>query len=152
MVEIVSRNSCIYARLLMGRARHAMLNARQKEVSPYHISPQQAYLLFILYSVGHKATLPELVRYTRKNINTLSAELTRMAKDGLVQKTHETPKSTILTIQLTAKGLEMYENTKKLKSDKAIMSALSEKERQCLISMLNKIINGARDYRPQSDG
>ena len=46
----------------------------------------------------------------------------------------------------------MYENTKKLKSDKAIMSALSEKERQCLISMLNKIINEARDYRPQSDG
>ena len=60
MVEIVSRNSCIYARLLMGRARHVMLNARQKEVSPYHISPQQAYLLFILHSVGHKATLPEL--------------------------------------------------------------------------------------------
>jgi len=151
VVEIVSRNSCIYARLLMGRARHAMLNARQKEVSPYHISPQQAYLLFILHNVGHKTTLPELVKYSRKNINTLSKELTMMAKDGLIQKTHETPKSTILTIHLTAKGLEIYDNTKKLKSDKAMLSALSEEERQRLISMLNKIINGARDYRPQSD-
>ena len=151
MVEIVSRNSCIYARLLMGRARHAMVNARQKEVSPYHISPQQAYLLLLLHSVGNKTTLPELVRYTRKSINTISAELTKMAKDGLVRKTHETPKSTMLTIQLTAKGLEIYENTKKLKSDKAIMSALSEEERQRLISMLNKVINGARDYRPQPD-
>jgi DNA-binding MarR family transcriptional regulator len=128
-----------------------MLNARQKEVSPYHISPQQAYLLFILHNVGHKTTLPELVKYSHKNINTLSKELTMMAKDGLIQKTHETPKSTILTIHLTAKGLEIYDNTKKLKSDKAIMSALSEEERQRLISMLNKIINGARDYRPQSD-
>jgi len=128
-----------------------MVNARQKEVSPYHISPQQAYLLLLLHSVGNKTTLPELVRYTRKSINTISAELTKMAKDGLVQKTHETPKSTMLTIQLTAKGLEIYENTKKLKSDKAIMSALSEEERQRLISMLNKVINGARDYRPQPD-
>jgi len=37
MVEIASRNSGVYARLLMGRAWHAMLNARQKEVAPYHV-------------------------------------------------------------------------------------------------------------------
>jgi len=37
MFEIASRDSGAYARLLIGRARHLMLNARQKEVAPYHI-------------------------------------------------------------------------------------------------------------------
>jgi len=71
MFEIASRDSGAYARLLIGRARHLMLNARQKEVAPYHISPQQAYLLFILQSLGHKATLSELAGYIDRGINTL---------------------------------------------------------------------------------
>ena len=77
MVEIASHNSSVYARLLMGRARHLMLNARQKEVAPYHISPQQAYLLFVLYRIGHKATQLELSRYINIRIATLSVEIIR---------------------------------------------------------------------------
>jgi len=49
MVEITSQNSGVYARLLMGRAWHSMLNVRQKEVTQYHVFLQQAYLIFILY-------------------------------------------------------------------------------------------------------
>jgi len=149
MFEIASKDSSIYTRLLMGRARHLMLNARQKEVAPYHVSPQQAYLLFILQSLGHKATLSELAGYINRGINTLSMELTKMEKDGLVKKTRETPKSTLLTIELTEKGLETYKKTNKLKTDIAIMSVLSEEERQKLISMLNKIIIKAGTYRPR---
>jgi len=147
MVEIASHNSSVYARLLMGRARHLMLNARQKEVAPYHISPQQAYLLFVIQKLDHKATLSELARYMGKGINTLSMELTRMEKDGLVKKNRDTPKSTLLTIEVTGKGLETYKNTNKLKSDKTIMSVLSEEERQLLIALLNKIIGKAQQYQ-----
>ena len=146
MLEVESRDSSIEASVLMDRARHLMLNARQKEVAPYHISPQQAYLLFILYRIGHKATLLELSRYINLRFATLSADLIRMEKDGLVKKTREIPKSTLLTIELTAKGIQTYKNTNKLKSDKAIMSILTEEERQQLISMLRKIINKAQDY------
>jgi len=147
MFEIASRDSGAYARLLIGRARHLMLNARQNKVAPYHISPQQAYLLFILQSLGHKATLSELAGYIDRGIKTLSMELTRMEKDGLVKKTRTTPKSTLLTIELTEKGFEIYKNTNNFKSDKAIMSFLSEEECQKLISMLNKIIIKAGTYR-----
>ena len=82
MVEIASRNSGVYARLLMGRAWHAMLNARQKEVAPYHVFPRQAYLISILYKLGHKATLSELAKYAGRGINTLSTELKIMEKDS----------------------------------------------------------------------
>jgi len=68
MFKIASRNSGVCARLLTGRARHLMLNARQKEVAPQLVFPQQAYLLFILFSLKHKATLAELERYLNRGI------------------------------------------------------------------------------------
>jgi DNA-binding MarR family transcriptional regulator len=90
MLEIASHDSSADASLLMDRSRHLMLNARQKEMAPYHISPQQAYLLSILYRIGHKATLLELSRYINIRIATLSVEIIKMEKDGLVKKTRET--------------------------------------------------------------
>jgi len=39
MFKIASRNSGVCARLLTGRARHLMLNARQKEVAPQLVFP-----------------------------------------------------------------------------------------------------------------
>ena len=77
MLEIESHDSSIDASVLMDRARHLMLNARQKEMAPYHISPQQAYLLSILNRIGHKATQLELSRYINIRIATLSVEIIR---------------------------------------------------------------------------
>jgi DNA-binding MarR family transcriptional regulator len=64
-----------------------------------------------------------------------------------VKKTRQTPKSTLLTIEITEKGIETYRNTRKSKSEKAIMSVLSEEECQHLISLLNKIIEKAESYK-----
>jgi DNA-binding MarR family transcriptional regulator len=147
MEERSSRDSHLYARLLLGRARHLMLNARRKELAPYQISPRQAYILFILYNLDHKATLTELARYSDRGINTLSMQMTRMEKDGLVKKFRETPKSTLLSFELTEKGINTYNRSKIMKSDKAIMSIFSEEERQQLISMLLRIIAKAEKYQ-----
>ena len=59
--EITAQDSGFYARFLIGRLRHLMFNARQKELAPFRISPRQATILFILQNLGHKPTLAELV-------------------------------------------------------------------------------------------
>jgi DNA-binding MarR family transcriptional regulator len=146
MEEIISQNSSLYARLLLGRARHSMLNARQKELAPYHISPRQAYILFILSNLGHKATLTELAKHCDRGLNTLSIQMSKMEKDGLVKKAREVPKSTLLSFELTEKGMEIFKKSAEQKADRAIMSVLSEDERQELINMLQKIITKAGDY------
>ena len=147
MENIISQNSSLYARLLLGTARHAMLNARQKELAPLHISPRQAYILFILANLGHKATLTELATRCDRGLNTLSIQMAKMEKDGLVKKSREVPKSTLLNFELTDKGREVFKKSSEQKADRAIMSVLSEDERQQLISMLQKIIVKSNDYR-----
>jgi len=146
MDKLASGNNYLYARLLLDRARHFILYARQKEMAPYHISPQQAYILFILNNLDHMATLSELAIISDKGINTVSMQITRMEKDGLVKKFRDTPKSTLLKIGLTEKGIDIWKNTSKLKSEKAIMSILSEAECRELIFLLNKIVYKAKEF------
>jgi DNA-binding MarR family transcriptional regulator len=139
MDEVPYEDSCMHARLLLEKARHFMLYARQKEMAPYHVSPQQAHLLFILNRLGHRANLSELSKLCYKGIGTISLQISRMENDGLVEKIREAPKAKVFTIGLTPKGLEICQSTNRIKSDKIIMSILSEEERQQLILLLNKI-------------
>ena len=144
---IIPKDSGVYARNLLGRLRHLMFRARQRELDPLNISPRQLYILFLLYSIGHKTTLAELARYTDRGIATLSIQLTKMEKDGLVKKVREKPKSALLKFELTDKGLILNKSANKMKSEKAIMSILSEEECQQLISMLKKLISEAEKYK-----
>ncbi|MGP8080435.1 MAG: MarR family winged helix-turn-helix transcriptional regulator [Dehalococcoidales bacterium] len=123
-----------------------MNRAQQKELNPYSISPRQATILFILSSIGHKTTLTELSKHTDRKINTLSQQITRMEKNGLVRKVRETPKSALISFELTEKGIETYENSNKMNAVEKIMAILTEDERQQLISLLKKVANAAEKY------
>lgn len=124
-----------------------MIKARQKELQPYHITPQQGVILAFLYNLGHKATLSELAKHTGKGANTISPQMTALERDGLVKKEREVPKSTLLSFELTGKGREICQYTMKVKSADAIMSVLSEDECRQLIAMLQKIIKQAKKYK-----
>ena len=148
--DVLAKNSSVYSRHLIGKTRHLMFWARQRELTPYHILPRQAYILFLLYNLGHKATLAELSRHSVRSINTLSIQMTRMERDGLVKKLRDNPKSVLLKYELTEKGINAYKLSNKMTSEKEIMSVLSEEERQQLISILKKVIGEAEDYKKRT--
>ena len=141
-----SHNNNWYARHYIGQARDLMIKARQKELKPYHITPQQGVILAFLYNLGHKATLSELSSHTGKGPNTISPQMTALERDGLVNKERAVPKSTLLSFDLTDKGREICQYTMKVKSVDAIMSVLGEDECKELISMLKMIIKRAKKY------
>lgn len=145
--EISAKDSKIYARILLSRIRDLMLDIRQTELAPFNISPRQAYILFILYHLGHRATLSQLSKHNEREANTISVQMTRMEREGLVKKVRQTTKSTLLMFEMTEKGIDVYHQSKKQTSEKAIMSVLSEEERQQFLATLQKIINKAEKYR-----
>jgi DNA-binding MarR family transcriptional regulator len=123
-----------------------MNRARQNELNPYDISPRQATMLFTLHSLGHKSTLAELSKNSDRQINTLSQQITRMEKNGLVRKVRQTPKSALINFELTEKGSEIYNKSIEESSVEQIMSILTESERQQLILLLKKIATAAEKY------
>ena len=141
MPETKSRNSITYSRFLIGKTRLILFRARKKELDAYRVTPRQAHVLTCIYELGDKANLNELAERTERNLNTLSINMTKLERAGLVNKIRDTPKSTKLRFELTEKGLNIYQEARKIKSAKKIMSALSEEERQQLIALLEKIID-----------
>ena len=141
MIEAKSKDSILYSRFLIGKTRQLLFKARKKELDAYSVTPRQAHVLTCIYELGEKADLNALAERTERNMNTLSINMTKMEQAGLVKKIRDTPKSTKLRFELTETGFNIYQNVRKVKSAKKIMSALSEEERQQLISLLEKIIN-----------
>ncbi len=147
MEERISKDLKRYAWILIGKAREDMLKARQKELAPYEISPRQAYVCDILFHLGRKSTIAEVAKHVDREVNTLSQQLNRMEKDGLVKRYQEKAKSTLLTFELTEKGLAAYQNSLKRAAIKKIMSVLSEQELAQLIAMMEQIISAAEKYQ-----
>ena len=145
MIEAKSKNSLMYSRFLIGKTRQLLFRARKKELDVYSITPRQAHVLTCIYELGEKADLSALAERTERNINTLSINMTKMEQAGLVKKIRDTPKSTKLRFELTERGFNIYQNVRKVKSAKTIISALSEEERQQLIALLEKIIDGSEN-------
>ena len=110
MIKIIPKDDMEYSRYLLGRVRFFMTRARQYELTPYHISPRQAYILFLLYTMGSGMTLRELAWQTDRKINTLSVNMSKMERDGLVKKIRDTPNSIQFSFTLTEKGLNTYQN------------------------------------------
>jgi len=146
MDELYAGDSKEYSRLLIGRARHLLSKARHKELTPTHISPRQATAMFLMDKLGKKATLAELSKYSYRGINTISMQLSRMERNGIVKKIRVSPNSTLLRFEMTEKGLNIYKFSKEQRSNEKIMSILSAKERQNLIATLKKIIVEAEKY------
>jgi len=82
MDEIGTRNSKLYSRILISRVRDLMLDIRQTELAPYDVSPRQAFILEILFKLGHSATLGQLAKYNEREANTISVQMTKMEKKG----------------------------------------------------------------------
>ena len=147
MKKIVPEDVGEYSRYILGRARFFVTRARQYELAPYHISPRQAYILFLLYNrPDHNIALRELAWQTDRKINTLSVNMTKMEKEGFVHKIRNTPGSNNISYILTEKGQNTYLNCKREESVKAIMSVLTSEEHQQLITMLEKITQEAEKY------
>jgi len=145
MIEVKSNNSLMYSRFLIGKTRQILLRARKKELDAYSVTPRQAHVLTCIYELGKKADLSALAERTERNMNTLSINMTKMEQDGLVKKIRDTPKSTKLRFELTERGYYIYQNVRKVKSAKTIMSALTEEERQQLIALLEKIVDKSQN-------
>jgi DNA-binding MarR family transcriptional regulator len=135
--------------LLIGRANHAIMLVRQKELSQHHVPPRQTLFLYTLDSLGPKATLSKVAMTMERKAHVISRQAARMEKDGLIKRIHDTPKSRLLRLELTEKGLEIVKLARKSEAIDAIISFLNKEERRQMKSVLNRILVKVKEYRSE---
>jgi DNA-binding MarR family transcriptional regulator len=134
--------------LLLGRVRHSMFLARQKELSQYSIPVRHAYILRTIEALGSMATISSVAKQVERKITVISRQTASMEKDGLIKRIKDKPKSKLLRLELTEKGLDAAKYSKQSKLLDALLSFLSEKDRQRMKSDLNRILTNLEEYHP----
>jgi DNA-binding MarR family transcriptional regulator len=132
--------------LLIGKVNHLIMLIRQRELNQYHIPVQQTHVLRTINELGENATLAELAKEVEREIHVISRQAVGMEKEGLIKRAKKSPKSKLLRLELTEKGLEMARVSRQSEAIDAIFSSLSAQQRQQLESILNTITAKIEEY------
>jgi DNA-binding MarR family transcriptional regulator len=140
-------NKLTYARELLGKARRLLVEARQDELAPYHISPLQLSFLRAIRDLGQQATLVELSKYFNRAVNTVSLQITALEKLGMISKILVIPKSRQLRFELTELGRTVYDSANDSESLRVILGKLSDEELRQMAVIMEKLISAAETYQ-----
>lgn len=125
--------------VLLQQAAGAIFEVRENELREHGSTAMQATVLFIVKSIGNKATPAEISRWLLRRPHTVSGLLNRMEKAGLVRKTKDLHKKNLVRVTITPKGEQAYKQSLKGKTIHKIMSALGEADREKLASYLRAV-------------
>ena len=93
-------------------------------MSKQGILPVQAYMLFIIHSMGSATTPAELARFVYQQRNSVSDILKRMEKQGLITKDKASRGNGRILIKMTEKGKKILQLSKQREHLHSVMSVL----------------------------
>ena len=128
---------------LLQQASDALYKAREKELYQYGVSPIGAMALFVIQTVGDKATPAEIARWLFREPHSVTGLVNRMVKEGLVRKARDLDKKNLVKVTLTEKGQQALHQSSESQSIQRILSSLSKEEKQQLGLLLEKLRDGA---------
>jgi DNA-binding MarR family transcriptional regulator len=123
---------CLYTFSIMKRAR-------QLECNKLGITSRNVAVLISIMRLGEEATLVNLSKNLVLEMQTVSAQLTRMEKDGLIIKEKDAKKRNLMHIRVTEKGYEYSLKGLKRESIKQVSSVLTNEEKYDLWLILSKL-------------
>ena len=120
---------------LLDHTRFMIARSREMELAQFGLTPEQAYILDILHQNDGSTTINEIVNSTLRQHHSISTQINRMAKQGLVNKIQNTDDRRKYKILLTEKGLELFKEVTR-DSIKQTFSYLSDEDKMELIVLL----------------
>jgi len=122
--------------LLLIQTTKAIRIARQEELDKIGISVSDAGVLYYAAKLGMKATPAEISRCLSKLPHGVSTIISKLEREGLVQKVNDLSRKNMVRVVLTEKG-------KEIQAIHEIAASLSEEESEQLTGLLQKLRNAA---------
>lgn len=130
-----------YIWMLLTYVRRGMVKLREKELSQYSITPEQAGILFCVQVIGEEATPAKISKFTIREPQSVSGMLTRMERKGLIRKVKDLGRKNMVRITITDKGRRAYQQSTYRKSIHNIMSHLAVEKRAQLRPLLETLLD-----------
>lgn len=126
---------------LISRVYHSMTLIKQQELNKFQIAPRQLYVLHIIHELGEKATVPEVARTVDREINVIGKMVVNLERDGLIERIKNNPKSNLLHLKLTKRGVKMIKVSITSKSIDDILLTIPNEEYKQMDMTLTKILD-----------
>ncbi len=97
---------------LMSEAFEASYKAVESELGRHDTTLAQLNMLLILDHCKVPLTPGQIASYTFREQHSVSAQLSRMRKTGLIKKTRSTKDQRVVTVKITPKGKELLDRVK----------------------------------------
>jgi len=123
---------------LIDQLSHSIYLARKRELTTYGVHVSQFLVLRIIEDLGSNATIYKISRRVKRKGEVISRQVISMEKDGLIKRVKKTPKSNLLTLELTEKGNEIIKIAGQSKAIDDIFSRISNEEHQQFESILKR--------------
>ena len=124
---------------LLIRTFHIMRRARQRELNKIGITTRSSAVIDTALRLGEEATLSKIGQQLVLEEHSMSEQLSRMEKAGLIKKVRAKGKKNVILIEITEKGRELYKKAEERESVNHIMSVLTEEEKHNLWLTIAKI-------------
>lgn len=121
------------------RAHEAIHKIRKSELRSSKLSTAETGVLLVVHEGHNKITPAEISRQLLKDPHSISQLLVRMGKKGFLKNVKGVPKKNMVQVQLTPKGEEAYKLSMEGNKLNRIMNVLSGKEKEQLVSYLNRL-------------
>ena len=137
--EVVSIDRVHALFQLLRRTDRVIHKARQRELDRYGVSAEVAAVLFTVLRLGRQATPANIARALFLERHTVSEQLIRMDKDGLIQRVKDLERKNYVRVVLTEKGYDQYRKSARRRSTRSILAVLTPEEQEQLWLLLAKV-------------
>ena len=127
--------------LLLLKTRRVLYRAREKELIPFDITPEQAEILYLNRAKKENVSQTEIARLMAREPHTISGIIHRMERKGLVKKVKDLKSKNAKKIDITKKGSQVLSRVDARVTINNVMSALTEEECSQLWSLLEKLLS-----------
>lgn len=124
---------------LLHQVTFAIHKSRERELMKHDVTPIQCYVMFVIDSLGGKATPGKITNWSFREPHSVSSLLKAMEKKGLINKSKIKAGNNQITVTLTPKGRAIFKKVDDIKSIKESLSILSEEEHDQLRAILIKL-------------
>ena len=124
---------------LLNQAKDSVFKIRQRELSEYGISPEEAMVMFIVHVLNNNCIPTEIAKWLLRRHHAVLSILNRMEQKKLISKTKDLKRKNLVRVSLTDKGQQAFYQSTKIDCLHQVMSSLSQEERQQLRSFLETL-------------
>ena len=144
-------DSALRTWIRLRQASGAMEKVLEKDLDKRGSTPEQLDVLATLDAMGNPTTPGYLSDYLFREKHSMSAQLSRMCKAGMVKKTRSKKDQRVVRVVMTAKGKQRLTESKVVmgQAREIVTSALSEQELVQFDGLLRKVRDKALEKMGQ---